>query len=723
MSDWFKRNRIVKYIMLFITSILITLMFPRGESLEYDVTVGTIWIQEDLIAPFSFPILKNPEVYRKELEDAKKSVYPVFVREDNIVQLTVDSMNKYTAYLLKELDDDLLNPRIAENPTFLSSNEYHVFRNLRAKEKQFQRINGISLSSLLNQLQKHIKEIYELGVLDLTHEQISNDSIAIRRKNVDIIDRKFKYYEKDYVRTVLFNFLSGENLSSDVHNALASYGAYFISPNLIYSQEFTQQEIEIAQNKVSKNSGIVNENERIVAKHDRITSEIKQKIESYKAAKGDSVGTLGILLQGLGKFLHVFAFLFVLGTYLRLNRPRIYRDNVRILIFAVLFLWVAFVTFMVNQISATDSIRLLIFIPAISMLLSIIFDSRIGFYGTIIIALICGGLRGNDYTFVAMNIVAGALAAYSVKDMSDRTQIFRSFFWILGAYSVTIIAFGLERFDSFQKIIFDIAFAGTNSIISPVLTYGLLIFFERIFKISTALTYLELTKLDHPLLRELSKNAPGSFNHSLTMGNLAEEAAKEIGANKLLARVGAYFHDIGKAVEPFLFVENMSDISKSPHEKLPYKESARRIIEHVSKGIELAREYKLPQEIINFIPEHHGTSVVQVFYNKALEAGEEPDINDYRYPGPKPQTAETAIVMLADACESATRASDNPSEEVITNIVTNIIKKRLEDGELDEVGLTFADIQKIKSVFIKNLTAFHHRRIQYSNQKELEKSN
>jgi len=357
------------------------------------------------------------------------------------------------------------------------------------------------------------------------------------------------------------------------------------------------------------------------------------------------------------------------------------------------------------------------------MLMTIIFDSRVGFYSTVIASLIGGALRGNDYPFVIMNVIAGVLAVYSVRDIKNRTQIFRSFMFILLGYLVTITAFGFERFESWQKIFIEFSFAGTNALVSPILTYGLLIFFERIFKITTDLTLLELSNFDRPLLKDLARKAPGSFNHSLTMGTLAEAAAEIVGANPLLARVGAYYHDIGKTISPNYFVENQLT-TKNIHEEISPEESAKIISDHVLQGIELAKDGQLPKEIIDFIPQHHGTTTIKFFYDKAikLHGAEKVDITKYRYPGPKPQTKETAIVMLADTCESAARTISEPDIEKVENLMSNLINDRINDKQLDECPLTFSDIRKIKEVFGSILLGQHHRRIRYPKQEEMEKS-
>jgi putative nucleotidyltransferase with HDIG domain len=322
-----------------------------------------------------------------------------------------------------------------------------------------------------------------------------------------------------------------------------------------------------------------------------------------------------------------------------------------------------------------------------------------------------------------MNLFAGVLSVFSVRDIKNRSQIFRSFLFVLIGYLTTILAFGLERFAPLNQILIESAFAGTNALISPVLTYGLLIFFEKIFKITTDLTLVELSNFDRPLLKDLARRAPGTFNHSMTMGTLAEAAAESIRANPLMARVGAYYHDIGKTIMPQNFVENQLN-NLNVHENLSPEESVSLIVKHVKEGIVLGEEYRLPKEIIDFIPMHHGTTVISYFYDKAKKLyGEgKVDIDNYRYPGPKPNTKETVIVMLADGCESAVRSIEDPDPLKVENVIGHIIQTRIDENQLDDAPITFHDLTRIKESFTSILVGQRHHRIRYPKQDELEKS-
>lgn len=716
-----KRKGIKRKILIGILSvILIVMMFPKGESIEFEVTEGTIWTRDDLIAPFSFPIIKDKILYQSELAQAEKTVFPVFSMANTQVK---DSLNAFAQYIISVIDENLKQETSNYlNPTFLSTKAFNVFLNIRKQQKQSYRGRENSLDDIFKAAGLVIEAVSKKGILSIEPEEKVKDSIAIRQGNIDKIETLNKFLFLEQAKAEVSRKIEELNYSADTQEALIEFALHFVFPNLIYNKEATDLEIEQAKNNVSQYSGIINENERIIAKHDRITKQAKLKIESYKEAKGDSIGTGGLILQSLGKFLHIGAFITLLSIYLFYFRKKIFYDNTKIILISFLVVFISFVTFLINQISVKAPIHFLIFVPAVSMIFTIVFDSRVAFYLTVIVSLIVGALKGNDYTFAAMNFIAGGLSVYTVRDIKNRTQIFRSFLFILIGYTVSIIAFGLERFAPPEAMLYELAFAASNALISPVLTYGLLIFFERIFQITTDLTLLELSNFDRPLLRELARKAPGTFNHSMTMGTIAEAAAEKIGANALLARVGAYYHDIGKIISPQGFVENQLN-NENVHENLRPEESVEMIIRHVNEGIELAKQNKLPQELIDFIPMHHGTTTISFFYEKAksLYGEENVDINNFKYPGPRPNTKETTIVMLADGCESAVRSISEPDAQKVENMVNNIFNSRLKEGQLDDAPITFTDVSKMKEAFLSILVSQHHRRIKYPRQEEAEK--
>lgn len=711
----------IKFFIGLLTVLLIMFMFPKGESIESEVSVGSIWTQNDLIANFSFPVKKDISLYNDEISRMETRVYPVYIENKDAVQQVVQSLQDYNKWISSSIDSSLKKDSNYVNHSFLTSSSYNTFREIRKKEFNNSGMSGNSLRQLFIISQSLLTDLTKKGVLNEIPLKGNTDSVAVREKNFDKIIPIKNYYSIPNGRKYILDKLSKIPLQESIKTALFEYINEFITPSLIYQANLTDKEIAQAKNNVSKYRDIVNENERIVGTHDRITKDVKAKIDSYREAKGEILGKDKVILQFLGKFLHITFLLVMLIIYIFLFRKRIFYDNQKILLLSINIVFLSFITFLINQITIGAPIQFLIFIPAASMLLTIIFDSRVGFYTTVILALVTGALRGNDYSFMAANLFAGALSVYTVRDIKNRTQIFRSFQFILIAYITSILAFGFERFATWQTLFIEFAFAGTNALISPVLTYGLLIFFERFFAITTDLTLLELSNFERPLLKELASKTPGTFSHSMTIGTLVESAAEKIGANPLLARVGAYYHDIGKTLSPNAFVENQSN-NDNIHESVSPEESVAIILKHIEEGKKLAEENNLPQEIIDFIPMHHGTMVLTFFYEKAkkLYGEEKVDIEDYRYKGPKPNTKETAILMLADGCESATRAMKDAEKVKIENLIDSLIKSRIDDLQLNESPLTFSDIAIIKECFKNVLVGQHHKRIRYPKQEQME---
>lgn len=700
-----------KILIFTITTLFIVFMFPKGESLDFQISEGAIWIKDDLIAPFSFPILKEPSIYEKELKEAEESVFPVYIKINFSLNDTIKNFNQK---LLEILDENLKREtNDFLNPTFFSSQSFNLLISLHKEKKAI---------DLLNNAVPIILNLHKRSILSTNSTEKINDTIAVRIGNIDIIKSVKEYLFFDQAKDTASLIISQMNLKDDYKKILVEYIHQFIIPNIVFNAEATLLEIEQAKNSVSRYSGIVNENERIVAKHERITKQVKLKIDSYKEAKGEEISFWGNIIQIIGKFLHIGSFIVILGIYLYLFRKKIFFDTRKLSLIALLYMFVAFVTFLINSAPIKVPIQYLIFIPVVSMILTITFDSRVGFYSTVILTLIVGALRGNDYTFMATNFVAGALSVYTVRDIKNRTQIFRSFIFIFIGYFTTIIAFGFERLATVESLLIEIAFASSNALVSPALTYGLLIFIERIFKITTELTLLELSNYERPLLRELATKTPGTFNHTLTVSLIAESAAEKIEANTLLTRVGALYHDIGKTVFPNAFIENQIK-GENIHDSLKPEESVQILLKHIDDGIELAKLNKLPSEIIDFIPMHHGSSVISFFYDKAKKLYGENNVKveNYRYKGPLPNNKETSIVMLADGCESAVRSITEPDEEKIRNVVNNIIDSKLKDHQLDYAPITFAEINKIKETFINILITQNHKRIKYPKQDEIEK--
>ncbi len=740
-----KDNFVVRILVVLVLILTVAWMFPRGESIEFEYRVGMIWVQKDLIAPFSFPIYKDDRQYEQEREKAARKVFPVFYRQDEHLHGQLDSLRLFFSDLRAVVDfraeyqrkldartrgdrryaqelhsDSLSLAKMVEGlrMTF-ASKEWSLIARLRNAEKRRSR-GAVTLSTLEEDIGASLNQLLKIGIIDSQKSKMETDTVALRRGSEERLVSANRFLDLDEVATFLNQTLAsrygGEN---DTFMVAYKGAATFFRPTILFNREETKLAQDRETHAVPRTVGIVEENERIISKHERITEAAKLKLDSLRRAKGERGEDVNFIAQYIGSVFHVTMIVILFGLYLYLFRKKIFHDNGKLILISLLLLMESFFAFLTLKIDTALPIEYLIFVPAASMLLAIIFDSRVAFYGTVVMAFVVAGIRGNDYSIALASLVAGALSVYTVRDIRNRTQIFRSMVFILIGYSAAIFALGMERFESFNVLLGELVFASVNSVFSPVLTYGLLIFFERVFHVTTGLTLLELSDFNHPLIRLLSEKSPGTFHHSIVMGNLAEAGAEAVSANSTLARVGAYYHDIGKTLKPEYFVENQMG-ALNRHEKLAPQMSALILESHVKEGVALGKEYGLPEKILDFIPMHHGTTLMAFFYDKAIKKkGKKDEVHesDFRYPGPKPQTKETGIVMLADAAEATVRSLDNPSVLKIEGTIDAIIKARFIEGQLDECELTLKDLTKIRGAFLKILVGIHHQRIKYPGQK------
>lgn len=718
----------MRFFIALVTIILITAMFPRYETIETDYTVGMVWSKEDLIAQFSFPIYKSASVYQREVNEARSKVLPMF--DINTEKASgrinwLDSLNRLTDKIKAIADYEASYEKEKTMPDEKRTTSEQALVKMKSElgisftEAEWKSItSGMDSQPEMDAFKKKIiqslNQAYEKKIIDIPKQQITANKIAYMENRVEESVELGTLTDVSEIQKTLENDFSNFYKNPELANVSFKIAGRYIYPDYIFNQAETDKLLNSVIEAVPKTFGIVRENERIVSKHEPINEATKLKLESYKRVRNEQMGSQDFITQQAGRFLFVSAMILLLGIFLYKMRENIFRDNYRLILISTIILFQCLLSYLSLQIKANYPIEYLIFVPVAAMLLTIIFDSRLAVYAIIVICMLVSAVRGGDYDILIPNFCASVLVVYSVRDIKNRSQIFTSMIYILIGYVVTIVAIGLERYEDFNILKGQLIFAVLNSVLSPILAYGLLIFYEKVFRIATDLVFLELSDFNHPLLRELSTKAPGTFHHSIVMGNLSEPAAKEIGANQILTRVGCYYHDIGKIANPDYFVENQMDSNK--HEDLNPSLSAKMIIAHVKNGIKLAEKYRLPQEIIDFIPMHHGTNLVSYFYAKArTEEGEIDTTHDYiyRYPGPKPQTRETGIVMLADSVEAATRSIEDPTPAKLETQISEIIRARFLDGELDECDLTLKDLILIRQSFLKTLVGIHHHRIKY----------
>ncbi|MBN1348539.1 HDIG domain-containing protein [candidate division KSB1 bacterium] len=722
---------------------LIVFFFPRGKSYEFgDLKVGDVYIGKEVIAPFTFPINKSDEQYTQDIEKAKNNVYPVFGRSDSIAEVQTsllksffselghirDSLSAESAKieaisgLLKSfnisISDDNLSSLVHPREIALSI-DHSKYDNQKNKAKK----TGTGNLAFDLQIIQICREIFESGVLNVPKSTIvhGKGKIAVRGRDREMLDELTFYYdEQELLGPPLLNklkkvFPNKENLVKVGYQILVS----FLQPNVFYNETETNALIEQAVNSVPLAKGMVLEKERIIDTHQRVSREHKEKLTSLAQARKEreeDAGGIRNVLPYAGRFFLVVLSLLLLGVYIVKEHRKLLLNFKQLLLIHLIILFTLFLTFIINKLGLSPN---LIPIALAAMLLTIFFDSGLGFVATISMSIIMGGLRGNNFNVVVISIIAGAVAVVTISKVRTRNWLVQSILWIVGAYIISISALELLRYAPLDTTLIACGYGALNGILSPILVYGLITIIELTFDMTTDMTLLELSDLNNPILKEMALKASGTYFHSILIGNLSEAAAEAIGANSLLARVGGYYHDIGKIKKPGYFIENQNR-GRNPHERLSPSMSFLILVNHVRGGLELARKYKLPKEIKDFIAQHHGTGVANVFYKKAIDQKGGKDVNesDFRYPGPKPQSKETAIVMLADAVEAASRSLKDPTVSRIQAIVNSITRDRFLSSELDECPLTLRELNKIGESFQNILIGIFHARIEYPDQDE-----
>jgi len=490
-----------------------------------------------------------------------------------------------------------------------------------------------------------------------------------------------------------------------------------LRPNLIFNAAATQKAIEEAVKKVLPVQRTIQQGQMIVREGDPVTQE---HIDILKQLGVQRSAGLGVTLGGVSLFVLIFFGLVI--AYLKMYQNDIFKQGRLMMLLGLIFVLILGVAkgMTVIQIGERPEVNMLVgyLIPvsAGSMLVAILLNQQLAYLFTFVVSLFVGFLtQGNAIPFVATAFAGGAVGVLWVSRLNHTGDLARSGLYIAGVNIVTILTMSL-LFNNLAPsiILIGIFFGVLNGFLSAILTIGLLPYLETVFSVTSMVKLLELSNPNQELLRKLLVEAPGTYHHSIMVGNLAESAAERIGAHPLTVRVGAYYHDIGKLKRPYFFVENQLS-NENPHEKIAPSLSALIITSHIKDGVELARGKRLPHSIIDFIEQHHGNSLVKYFYSRALEEDKEGNVSEetFRYEGPKPQSKEVALVMLADSVEAAVRSLQDPTPGRIEGMVRRIIKDRLNDGQLEECDLTFRDLNIIAESFSKVLTGVYHSRIEY----------
>jgi len=748
-------NKYFKQLSILISlTIILSLFFQRGRSLQYSYNIDDI-AREPIIAPYNFPILKSKSTLEEDLNNALKAEPFIFSRKQEIVDNQTSNLSSFFQLTneIRLANKDLFNSRnlvydyrytdkfqeaksIASSDSASLSQKVIEFYKLYSFAQDKEDWNIFLMPILQGGPQFSLKEFQEdilqicrnrwaIGILDIKESIIISDQLAIDNGDIPTLYNLSELNDLNEAWTeAKKEITSVYGAENDIRRELGyDLIIEFMIPNLVYDKETTERRQNASLDRVPRSKGIVLKDEMIVNANQRITEEDLQKLQSLAVEISKENRTLGIkdsIITYIGRLLIIGILISYFFTFLLIYRSHIFEKWQLLLVIAFIYVFIIVIAnIFVYQL---DFSEFLIPVTVAAMLLTILFDARIGFMGTTSIVLLVGIMIGNDLEFIVTGLFMSSIAMYTVRRIRTRSKFITAIFSLMGASIIAVLSHGLFMGHNVSTMGVDLSYLLVSSIFAPIITYGLIIILEVSFGITTDLSLIELLDFNHPLLKRLQQEANGTFNHSVVVGNLAEACADAINARSLLCRVGAYYHDLGKMERPEYYIENQF-MGDNKHDSLTPAMSAKIIRKHVIDGLKLAKDYGLPKLVSDFIPMHHGTSRVEYFYRMALEAAkdtnEKVDDSAYRYPGPKPNTKETGILMICEAVEAAVRSIKEPDILKIDTMVDKVIKGRLNDGQLDECPLTLDDLRKIKGTVDGNsgmlpvLRGIYHIRIEY----------
>ena len=730
-------------------SFAISLTFPTGFSIRYSYQLNDI-ANEPIIAPFDFGILKTEQKLNKDLDEARNSVAYSFSRNQDFVDNQISVIDTFFIYLndiytahdlFISSQDSLYKYRyepefesfqssfIADSTTYVTL--YSEFLNqyqFQIDKTQWDQLLGIneSLTEPLNLelFKNQIKQIclnrWAEGIIDEPLENIFSAEISIVQggelviaptKNYNDIESAWKK-NREEVNQIYDNELDIKSiLSYELINE-------FTKPNILFDKDLTESRQKERLDKVSRFQGTVLANELIVDTNNRITESVLLKLKSLQLESERRLGyekAADKFREYLGAFFVVSILLFLLFSFFYIYRNEYFKDSKFLLLIGLLMYLIVFSSWIIV------SYQLPVYIIPIAMfsiLLTVLLDTTVSLISSTILILLVSLLIGNDLDFAIIQFFISFIAILSVRKLRKRRQIIATMLTLV--MCSLFVFFSVMLFKGIDFLDYNystVGYLALSSFLCPILAFGLVPLFESFFGITTDLSLIELLDYDQPLLKKLMEDAPGTHTHSVKVGTLAESCANAIGARALLCRVGSYYHDIGKIKKPEYYAENQTGENK--HDSITPHMSAKILKQHVTDGLTLADEYGLPTIVKDFIKTHHAKNRMEFFYKKALENDSKVDENEFRYPGPKPTSKETGIVMLAEAIEAQANSLKNPTLEKFETMIDKAIRSRLEDGQLDECPLTMEDLQKIKGRrdgkhgLLPVLSGLYHSRPEY----------
>ena len=747
-SSTLQQNIYVRIAIIFGFFLLLVFSVPQASFKEpSNYELKEPWRADDLTAPFNFPIQKTKEQIENEKEAIRNSIPPIFHEERNTgisIQTRVDSLFSNLQSVMSEYEEwqqagqpnrnatqdslAFIQAKRASGLNLSESSWQALQQNYRLTEIENRSADTKTASGnrfVGGELEESIKnissELLSDGIINMNKQEFTNDQITVRNlkerteRTQNIANVRDLQDAREYATYQLT-----QRFRENIANAGFEIFNQVIEPNLVYSAKDTESKIQEAISEISKTKGVVAQGQVIIRRGDIVTQEKLNMLQSLAEARSQNASDFERWLRYGGDVLAIIAIISIFFFYLYLYRKSIFEDNAMLLLVIIAMSLICVGSAVAYELENISPYIVPVAITPI--ILTIIFDSRVGLLSTFTLALLTGLINGNNYEYVVATTVACSLGLFSVRDIKKRSQFFFTTPGIVFAcYALVILSFNMTAYQAGQELLNDLFFVAINAIFI-LFTYPLILLFEKTFNVTTDFTLIELSDNNLPLLKQLMNRAPGTFHHSLQVANMAEAAASAIGANGLLARVGALYHDIGKMEKPGYFTENQT--GSNEHEKLKPRMSALVIKAHVSNGVKMAKEHGLPEILIDFIKTHHGTSLIKFFYVKAKEnADEEKDEiqeEDFRYDGPLPRTKETGILLLADGVEAASRAMKDPNYQKLENLINKMVDNRVYEGQLSNTPLTFQDLRVIKETFLNILLGIYHSRVEYPDKDEVE---
>ena len=673
----FYRNHSVLYkIFLFVTStFLIVYLFPKSGTFRYSFENGKPWQSENLYAPFDFAIKKSNE----EIENEK-----ILISKEASVFFEVDTA------LLNQVK---LNHKIAFDKGFFEMPAGPL------KLKMF----DASISIL--------DGFYKVGVLPEEYNFSPKKIISILIGNTQT---KTVAYNQFFPQTYLNEFIDSKLLGTEAEKYITIFKSIFfdiVVPNTVYNEELTQSALNERLNRIALVRGRVEKGTLIISKGEVVQGDKLAVLKSLQSEYESQVWTEANYVWILAAYTVLVALaLLMLFLFLRKYRFEIFSNNTKVtFIFFNILLMVLLTTIVINFNSSYIYVVPLCILP---LILKAFFDARLGLFTHVITVLLLGFVVTNNYEYMFLQIIAGIVTILTVSELYKRANLFISVGQITLIYIISYFAFYVIHEGNVDGLKWENFLLFVLCGLATLFVQPLIYAYEKLFGLVSDVSLLELSDTNTTLLKELSEKAPGTFHHSLNVANLSEACANDIGANALLIRVGALYHDIGKMANPTYFTENQST-GTNPHDELSPKESAEIIINHVINGIEIAKKNKLPDRVVEFIRTHHGTSTVRYFFNKQMELNSEFDSSDFKYNGPKPFSKETAVLMMCDSVEAASKSLKNPTSTKINSFVDAIIGIQMDANQFLNANITLKEIESIKKVLKHKLANMYHLRIEY----------